>query len=122
MTLQISLYYGAAERQLVVTIRRAVDLPPRADGTPRNPYVKLFLLPDRSEKSRRQSAVLVETCQPVWNEPFYYNGLTESMLLERILEVRFLYSAESRMRSLLITLSLHSKIDRRYRRRLDLEE
>lgn len=37
----------AKERQLVVTIGRAIDLPPRSDGTLRNPYVKLFLLPDR---------------------------------------------------------------------------
>lgn len=79
----------------MVTIRRAIDLPPRPDGTPRNPYVKLFLLPDRSEKSRRQSAVLVETCKPIWNEPFYYHGLTEPMLMERVLEV---FSDHSKMR------------------------
>ncbi|CAG9531485.1 unnamed protein product [Cercopithifilaria johnstoni] len=85
--IEISLYHGAAERQLVVTVRRAVDLPPRPDGAARNPYIKLFLLPDRSEKSRRQSAVLVETCNPIWNEPFYYHGLTKSMLMERVLEV-----------------------------------
>ncbi|EJD75259.1 rab-3-interacting molecule unc-10 [Loa loa] len=85
--IEISLYYGAIERQLVVTIRHATDLPPRPDGTARNPYVKLFLLPDRSEKSRRQSAVLIETCNPIWNEPFYYHGLTKSMLMERVLEV-----------------------------------
>lgn len=89
---QISLYYGAAERQLVVTIRHAIDLPPRPDGAARNPYIKLFLLPDRSEKSRRQSAVLVETCNPIWNEPFYYHGLTKPMLMERVLEV-FLFSS-----------------------------
>ncbi|VDN39244.1 unnamed protein product, partial [Gongylonema pulchrum] len=85
--IEISLYYGVNERQLVVTVRRALDLPPRPDGTARNPYVKLFLLPDRSEKSRRQSAVLVETCKPIWNEPFYYHGLTEPMLMDRVLEV-----------------------------------
>ncbi|VDN04650.1 unnamed protein product [Thelazia callipaeda] len=87
MLLKISLYYGRTERQLIVTVRRALDLPPRPDGTARNPYVKLFLLPDRSEKSRRQSAVLIETCKPIWNEPFYYHGLTEAMLMERVLEV-----------------------------------
>ncbi|KAL3990179.1 C2 domain family protein [Acanthocheilonema viteae] len=85
--IEISLYYGATERQLVVTVRYAIDLPPRSDGAARNPYIKLFLLPDRSEKSRRQSAVLVETCNPIWNEPFYYHGLTKPMLMERVLEV-----------------------------------
>ena len=121
---QISLCYSPSQRQLVVTIHRAVDLAPRPDGVMRNPYVKIFLLPDRrqtlflffvflevfeqifykkiifkavkkcldallffSEKSRRQSAVLAETCTPIWEEPFYYHGLTEAMLIQRVLEV-----------------------------------
>ena len=45
--IQISLYYTELEHQLVVTVHQACDLPPRSDGTPRNPYVKMFLLPDR---------------------------------------------------------------------------
>ncbi|VDD92527.1 unnamed protein product [Enterobius vermicularis] len=85
--IQISLCYSPSQRQLVVTIHRAVDLAPRPDGVMRNPYVKIFLLPDRSEKSRRQSAVLAETCTPIWEEPFYYHGLTEAMLIQRVLEV-----------------------------------
>ncbi|VDK47396.1 unnamed protein product [Cylicostephanus goldi] len=68
-------------------IERVADLPPRSDGTPRNPYVKVFLLPDRSEKSRRQTSVLAEAIRPVWNESFYYQGITEPMLMERVLEV-----------------------------------
>uniref|UniRef100_A0A0N5AZ54 C2 domain-containing protein n=1 Tax=Syphacia muris TaxID=451379 RepID=A0A0N5AZ54_9BILA len=85
--IEISLCYSSSQRQLVVTIHRAVDLAPRSDGVMRNPYVKIFLLPDRSEKSRRQSAVLAETCMPIWDEPFYYHGLTEAMLIQRVLEV-----------------------------------
>uniref|UniRef100_A0A1I8ARD7 Arrestin_N domain-containing protein n=1 Tax=Steinernema glaseri TaxID=37863 RepID=A0A1I8ARD7_9BILA len=45
--LQISLLYLNADRELVVTVHQAMDLPPRPDGSARNPYVKLFLLPDR---------------------------------------------------------------------------
>ncbi|VDK77661.1 unnamed protein product, partial [Litomosoides sigmodontis] len=108
--IEISLYYGAVERQLVVTVRHAIDLPPRPDGAARNPYVKLFLLPDRSEKSRRQSAVLVETCNPIWNEPFYYHGLTKAMLMERVLEVTVWdydqYEANSFMGEVLIDFTI----------------
>ncbi|VDM62397.1 unnamed protein product [Angiostrongylus costaricensis] len=86
-TIRISLYFSHAERQLTVCIERAADLPSRADGSPRNPYVKIFLLPDRSEKSRRQTTVLAEAVTPVWNESFYYQGITEPMLMERVLEV-----------------------------------
>ncbi|VDO20089.1 unnamed protein product [Haemonchus placei] len=84
---QISLYFSHVERQLTVRIERVADLPPRADGSPRNPYVKIFLLPDRSEKSRRQTTVLAEAITPIWNESFYYQGITEPMLMERVLEV-----------------------------------
>ncbi|KJH41013.1 C2 domain protein, partial [Dictyocaulus viviparus] len=84
---EISLYFSHAERQLTVRVERVADLPPRADGSPRNPYVKMFLLPDRSEKSRRQTTVIAEAITPVWNESFYYQGITELMLMERVLEV-----------------------------------
>uniref|UniRef100_A0A183F425 C2 domain-containing protein n=1 Tax=Heligmosomoides polygyrus TaxID=6339 RepID=A0A183F425_HELPZ len=84
---QISLYFSHVERQLTVRIERVADLPPRPDGTPRNPYVKIFLLPDRSEKSRRQTTVLAEAITPIWNESFFYQGITEPMLMERVLEV-----------------------------------
>lgn len=33
--------------QLIVTILGAKDLPAREDGRPRNPYVKIYFLPDR---------------------------------------------------------------------------
>ncbi|UMM42342.1 hypothetical protein L5515_018203 [Caenorhabditis briggsae] len=85
--IELSFVYSHHERQLSVALTRGFDLPPRSDGTPRNPYVKIFLLPDRSEKSRRQSAVIAETLMPVWDEVFYYNGLTEPMLLQRVLEL-----------------------------------
>uniref|UniRef100_A0A1I7XH62 C2 domain-containing protein n=1 Tax=Heterorhabditis bacteriophora TaxID=37862 RepID=A0A1I7XH62_HETBA len=93
--IELSLYFSHHDRQLTVTVERAIDLPPRPDGIPRNPYVKVFLLPDRRsvkgillhEKSRRQTAVLAEALIPVWSESFFYPGITESMLMERVLEV-----------------------------------
>ncbi|WKY15211.1 hypothetical protein Q1695_000589 [Nippostrongylus brasiliensis] len=85
--IEISLYFSHVERQLTVRVERVADLPPRADGSPRNPYVKIFLLPDRSEKSRRQTTVLAEAITPIWNESFFYQGITEPMLMERVLEV-----------------------------------
>lgn len=85
--IEVTFVYSHHDRQLSVALLRGYDLPPRADGTLRNPYVKIFLLPDRSEKSRRQSAVIAETLMPAWDEVFYYNGLTEPTLLQRVLEL-----------------------------------
>ena len=45
--LQVKLWFDAAALQLVVTVVCASGLTPRANGQPRNPYAKLFLLPDR---------------------------------------------------------------------------
>jgi hypothetical protein len=101
--------YLIHKRELVVTLHRAYDLVPRQDGSARNPYVKFFLLPDRSEKSRRQSVALAETLMPVWNEPFYYYDLTEPMLMSRVLEVTVWdydkYEANSFLGETLIDLS-----------------
>ncbi|CEF62232.1 Rim [Strongyloides ratti] len=88
--IEISLLYSSLDKQLIVTIHRALDLTPRVTGGSRNPYVKLFLLPDRSEKSRRQTVVLSDSMIPVWNETFYYQNITEDMLFgdqKRVLEV-----------------------------------
>ncbi|CAI4229325.1 unnamed protein product [Auanema sp. JU1783] len=85
--IELSIIFSPHDRQLNVTVERAFDLPPRPDGALRNPYVKLFLLPDRSEKSRRQSAVLAETTAPYWSEAFYYQNISEAQLMERALEV-----------------------------------
>lgn len=104
--IEISLCYIPAKRELFVNLHRAYELVPRTDGSLRNPYVKLFLLPDRwvhtakmqlitytiihlyrSEKSRRQSSVLADTLEPVWEESFAYGKLTEPVLMARVLEV-----------------------------------
>lgn len=46
-SLQVKLWYDKVGHQLIVTILGAKDLPPREDGRPRNPYVKIYFLPDR---------------------------------------------------------------------------
>jgi hypothetical protein len=44
---QMALLYLAQKRELIISLSQAHDLVPRPDGILRNPYVKLFLLPDR---------------------------------------------------------------------------
>ena len=43
----MKLWYDKLGHQLMVTVLGAKDLPVREDGRPRNPYVQMFLLPDR---------------------------------------------------------------------------
>uniref|UniRef100_A0A8B9DVP6 Regulating synaptic membrane exocytosis 1 n=1 Tax=Anser cygnoides TaxID=8845 RepID=A0A8B9DVP6_ANSCY len=46
--LSVKLWYDKVGHQLIVNVLQAMDLPPRVDGRPRNPYVKMYFLPDRS--------------------------------------------------------------------------
>ncbi|XP_022645205.1 regulating synaptic membrane exocytosis protein 1-like isoform X2 [Varroa destructor] len=98
--IQIKLWYDAAQLQLVVTVVGAADLPPRLVATghsgspssmnlaePRNPYAKLFLLPDRSEKSKRRTKTIADSNEPYWNQTFVYSPLRRSDLMQRALEV-----------------------------------
>lgn len=45
--LQVKLWYDKVGHQLNVNVLQAIDLPTRPDGRPRNPYVKMYFLPDR---------------------------------------------------------------------------
>lgn len=43
----MKLWYDKVGHQLIVTVLGAKELPPQDDGRPRNPYVKIYFLPDR---------------------------------------------------------------------------
>ncbi|KAJ8965178.1 hypothetical protein NQ314_004321 [Rhamnusium bicolor] len=58
--IQIRLGFDPSTLQLLVTIVCAAGLTPRSPQQPRNPYCKLFLLPDRSEKSKRRTRTLAD--------------------------------------------------------------
>ncbi|KRZ32601.1 Rab-3-interacting molecule unc-10 [Trichinella pseudospiralis] len=85
--INVSLLYVPDITQLIVTVIEAVDLPPRSDGSARNPYVKMFLLPDRSEKSRRQSKTMAETCNPMWRQSLVYKEVTFTDLNRKAIEI-----------------------------------
>ncbi|XP_014604056.1 PREDICTED: regulating synaptic membrane exocytosis protein 1 isoform X8 [Polistes canadensis] len=85
--LQVKLAFDPVALQLLVTVICASALSPRPDGQPRNPYAKIFLLPDRSEKSKRRTKTLANTNDPKWNQTFVYNGIRSSELRKRALEI-----------------------------------
>ncbi|XP_031342327.1 regulating synaptic membrane exocytosis protein 2 isoform X6 [Photinus pyralis] len=85
--IQLRLTFEPATLQLLVTIVCAAGLIPRSPHQPRNPYCKLFLLPDRSEKSKRRTRTLGGTTDPMWNQTFVYSGLRRTDLRLRALEI-----------------------------------
>nr|XP_020467272.1 regulating synaptic membrane exocytosis protein 2 isoform X6 [Monopterus albus] len=91
---QVKLWYDKVGHQLIVTILAAKDLPPREDGRPRNPYVKIYFLPDRSlnycsssDKSKRRTKTVKKSLEPKWNQTFMYSPVHRREFRERMLEI-----------------------------------
>ncbi|XP_045143712.1 regulating synaptic membrane exocytosis protein 2 isoform X9 [Echinops telfairi] len=84
---QIKLWFDKVGHQLIVTILGAKDLPSREDGRPRNPYVKIYFLPDRSDKNKRRTKTVKKALEPKWNQTFIYSPVHRREFRERMLEI-----------------------------------
>ncbi|XP_059983272.1 regulating synaptic membrane exocytosis protein 2 isoform X1 [Lagenorhynchus albirostris] len=84
---QIKLWFDKVGHQLIVTILGAKDLLSREDGRPRNPYVKIYFLPDRSDKNKRRTKTVKKTLEPKWNQTFIYSPVHRREFRERMLEI-----------------------------------
>ncbi|XP_051981991.1 regulating synaptic membrane exocytosis protein 1 isoform X2 [Xyrauchen texanus] len=85
--LSAKLWYDKVGHQLIVNVLQARDLPPRPDGRPRNPYVKMYFLPDRSDKSKRRTKTVKKSAEPKWNQTFLYSHIHRRDFRERMLEI-----------------------------------
>ncbi|XP_073830260.1 rab3 interacting molecule isoform X2 [Musca autumnalis] len=113
--LQMKLGYDQTSLQLIVTIVCATGLTLRQTGAARNPYAKVFLLPDRGTKSKRRTKTLASTCEPRWGQTFIYSGLRRCDLAGRYLEVTLWdyvrYGANDFIGEVVIDLAHHSLDD-----------
>lgn len=86
--IQLTLRYSVQRQKLVVVVHKIANLPlPQND--PHNipdPYVKLYLLPDRHKETKRKTAVMKDNCNPTFDEQFEY-VVSQGDLNTRILEV-----------------------------------
>ncbi|XP_055112502.1 regulating synaptic membrane exocytosis protein 1 isoform X22 [Symphalangus syndactylus] len=85
--LSVKLWYDKVGHQLIVNVLQATDLPARVDGRPRNPYVKMYFLPDRSDKSKRRTKTVKKILEPKWNQTFVYSHVHRRDFRERMLEI-----------------------------------
>ncbi|KAG7471521.1 regulating synaptic membrane exocytosis protein 2-like isoform X3 [Solea senegalensis] len=85
--IQVKLWYDKVGHQLIVTVLGAKELPPQDDGRPRNPYVKIYFLPDRSDKSKRRTKTVKKSVEPRWNQTFMYSPVHRREFRERMLEL-----------------------------------
>ncbi|NXW52891.1 SYT3 protein, partial [Nyctiprogne leucopyga] len=66
----VSLRYSYGSQQLIVRVLRARDLPPKDPNGSSDPYVKIYLLPERKRKF--QTKVHRKTLNPVFDETFTF--------------------------------------------------
>ncbi|XP_070833854.1 regulating synaptic membrane exocytosis protein 1 isoform X20 [Chaetodon trifascialis] len=85
--LSVKLWYDKVGHQLIVNVLQAVELPVRHDGRPRSPYVKMYFLPDRSDKSKRRTKTVKKTCEPKWNQTFVYTHVHRRDFRNHMLEL-----------------------------------
>ncbi|XP_068069168.1 regulating synaptic membrane exocytosis protein 1 isoform X39 [Danio rerio] len=85
--LSVKMWYDKVGHQLIVNVLQAKDLPPRSDTRPRNPYVKMYFLPDRSDKSKRRTKTVKKSLEPKWNQTFVYSHVHRRDFREHMLEI-----------------------------------
>ncbi|XP_064095355.1 LOW QUALITY PROTEIN: extended synaptotagmin-2-B-like [Macrobrachium nipponense] len=83
--IELSVKYGPRSN-LVVVVHQVQGLQKEEDGELPDPYVKLYLLPDRSKDSKRKTDVIKDDCNPKFDERFEYS-VSPNELTHRRLEV-----------------------------------
>ncbi|XP_028936685.1 synaptotagmin-like protein 1 [Ornithorhynchus anatinus] len=83
--IQVCLLYEPARRELQVTVIQCRGLA-EAKKRRSDPYVKSYLLPDKSGRSKRKTAVKKRSLNPVYNETFKY-PMERSELPGRVLSL-----------------------------------
>jgi len=83
--IQLSVKYGP-KSNMVVVVHKVENLPLEEDGEIPDPYVKLYLLPDKSKDSKRKTDVIKDEQNPVFDERFEYS-ISQNELTHRTLEV-----------------------------------
>merc|ERR1712226_203936 len=84
--IKLSISYNGAKEELNVTVHEAKGLPGGDLPDPPDPYVKLYLLPEKNKKSKRKSDVKKDTVNPTYDETFEYE-MTAHELQQQQLEV-----------------------------------
>ncbi|KAM8964745.1 synaptotagmin-like protein 4 isoform X1 [Sarcophilus harrisii] len=82
----VSLKYEQSSQTLLVRVKECRQLAFADDIKKRsNPYVKTYLLPDKSRQGKRKTSVKQGTINPVFDEVFQYE-IPKSLLSQRILQ------------------------------------
>ncbi|CAF4664577.1 unnamed protein product [Rotaria socialis] len=79
-TIELKLTYALTTGALDVTIQKCSNLAKAKRGQSSDPYVKLYLLPDRSKNGKRRTLSKKNTVDPVYNQKFRLKPMLEPTL------------------------------------------
>lgn len=82
----LSLRYVVAKQSLVVRIIRCAELAAMDSNGYSDPYVKVYLKPDKDKKSKFKTTVKKKTLNPEYNEEFTYD-IKHNELAKKTLEI-----------------------------------
>ncbi|KAK6970183.1 extended synaptotagmin-2-like isoform X2 [Biomphalaria glabrata] len=86
--IQMTFRYSHQKQKLYIVIHKCSNLKP-AQGDSKNladPYVKLYLLPEKSSASKKRTKIMKDNLNPVFDETFDYSVSVQE-LVKRTLEV-----------------------------------
>ncbi|KAG8234696.1 hypothetical protein J437_LFUL015350, partial [Ladona fulva] len=70
--IQLTLRYSTQRQRFIVVVHKVVNLPIHDPNNIPDPYVKLYLLPERSKDSKRKTETMKDNCNPIYDETFDY--------------------------------------------------
>ncbi|XP_042570983.1 synaptotagmin-7-like isoform X3 [Cyprinus carpio] len=86
--IQFSLGYSFQDTTLTVKILKGQDLPAKDFSGTSDPFVKIYLLPDR--KHKLETKIKRKNLNPHWNETFLFEGFPYEKVRERTLYLQVL--------------------------------
>ncbi|KAM7085010.1 synaptotagmin-7 isoform 3-T3 [Molossus nigricans] len=86
--IQFSVGYNFQESTLTVKIMKAQELPAKDFSGTSDPFVKIYLLPDK--KHKLETKVKRKNLNPHWNETFLFEGFPYDKVVQRVLYLQVL--------------------------------
>ncbi|XP_024084996.1 extended synaptotagmin-2 isoform X3 [Cimex lectularius] len=87
--IQLTLRHSIQRQRLIVIVHKIANLPLKDPSNIPDPYVKLYLLPERSKESKRKTETVRDNCNPTYDETFDY-VMSQGELSSRQLEITVL--------------------------------
>ncbi|GIY33348.1 extended synaptotagmin-2 [Caerostris darwini] len=71
--IQLTIRYSIPRNKLVVVVHKAKNLPYKDGEDKPDPYVKIYMTPDRNKETKQKTQVAKNTCNPIFDESLEFD-------------------------------------------------